>query len=83
MNIYRLGLGILVLAAVGIGCSNSEKVTPVERAPKDVIRERLQQIIDGGAAAVGSGAGEIMQELAPLSEEDPELASSLENDARE
>lgn len=75
-------LGVLVLAALGIGgCSKGQSVTPPTVSPKEAIRTNLTQVAQTGQA--GSEVGAVMQDIEKLKATEPATAKALEDDARQ
>lgn len=75
-----LTLAICAALLVGCGGTGAESVKPPDLTPKEKIKEVLEGLIETGQG--GSEIGVIMQEVEPLKETDPALASELEEAAR-
>ncbi|NMC20469.1 MAG: hypothetical protein GYA33_08625 [Thermogutta sp.] len=77
-----LGSLLMVAAALAVGCSKGEAVKPVERNPKEILTQRLQDVASGKMQQLGSAFGEIMNLIEEIKKTDAALGASLEEDGK-
>lgn len=77
-----LGSLLTVAVVLAIGCGKGESVKPVERNPKEVLTQRLQDVAAGKMQQLGSAFGEIMNLIEEIKKTDAALGASLEEDGK-
>ncbi len=77
-----MGSLLVFVALLTIGCGKGEAVKPVERNPKELLTQRLQDVASGKMQQLGSAFGEIMNLIEEIKKTDAALGASLEEDGK-